>query len=228
MVAAIKEYGIPIPILGRHRGETIEIVDGHLRVDASRRIGLPTIPVVLSDGWSEAQVKGFRLHVNRSATWATWVEELVTLELADLDAGGFDLSLTGDDPFEINEFLFPDAVESSAETVPELPKSAVTRMGDLWLCDSHRILSACGIEPADIDQKRRSRNTPGRICFPAKVEANAKVGKTLFEMASGGGEVAATIFWSKTRGGFREHQKAAAPPPAVLPNFVVSLEKKAA
>jgi DNA modification methylase len=141
MMAAIKEYGMPIPILGRHRGEKIEIVDGHLRVKASRKMGLPTVPVVFCDDWSEAQVKAFRILVNRSATWATWDEELVALELVDLDAVDFDLGLTGFDPFEINEFLFPDAVESSAEKVPELPKNAVTRLGDLWLCDSHRVLA---------------------------------------------------------------------------------------
>jgi DNA modification methylase len=146
MVAAIKEYGIPIPILGRHRGEKIEIVDGHLRVKASRKMGLLSIPVVFCDDWSEAQVKAFRILVNRSATWATWDEELVVLELADLDALDFDLSLTGFDPFEINEFLFPDAVESSAETVPE-PKSAVTRLGDLWLCGLHRILAGDATSP---------------------------------------------------------------------------------
>jgi hypothetical protein len=66
-------------------------------------------------------VKGFRLLVNRSATWATWVDELVALELSDLDALDFDLSLPGFDPFEIDEFLFPDAIEASAK-VPNLPK----------------------------------------------------------------------------------------------------------
>jgi DNA modification methylase len=147
MMAAIKEYGMPIPILGRHRGEKIEIVDGHLRVKASSKMGRPTIPVVFCDGWTEAQVKGFRLHVHRSASWATWVDELVALELADLDALGFDLSLTGFDPFEIDEFLFPDAVEASAEQVPDLPNNAVTRLGDLWVCDSHRILAGDATSP---------------------------------------------------------------------------------
>jgi DNA modification methylase len=141
MMAAIKEYGIPIPILGRHREEKIEIVDGHLRVKASRKMGRPTIPVVFCDDWSEAQVKAFRILVNRSATWATWDEELLALELADLNALDFDLSLTGFDPFEIDEFLFPDAAEPSAQKVPDLPKNAVTRLGDLWLCDTHRVLA---------------------------------------------------------------------------------------
>ena len=65
MMAVIREYGMPIPILGRHRGEKIEIVDGHLRVKASRKMGLPAIPVVFCDDWTEAQVKAFRILVNR-------------------------------------------------------------------------------------------------------------------------------------------------------------------
>jgi DNA modification methylase len=147
MIAVIKEYGIPIPILARHRGDKIEIVDGHLRVKASSKMGRPTIPVVFCDDWSEAQVKAFRILVNRSATWAAWDEELLTLELTDLDALDFDLSLTGFDPFEIDEFLFPDAVDASAEKVPQLPKTAVTRLGDLWVCESHRILAGDATSP---------------------------------------------------------------------------------
>jgi len=147
MLATIKEYGMPIPILGRHRGEKIEIVDGHLRVKAARKLGMTTIPVVFCDDWTEAQVKGFRLLVNRSATWATWADELVAPELADLDALDFDLSLTGFDPFEIDEFFFPGAADPSANEAPELPKTAVTQLGDLWICDSHRILAGDATSP---------------------------------------------------------------------------------
>jgi hypothetical protein len=60
------------------------------------------------------------------------------------------------------------------------------------------------------------------------VEANVKVGKALFDMATEGEAVAAAIFWSKTRGSFRELPQIVATPPAVRPNFVVLLEKKAA
>jgi ParB-like chromosome segregation protein Spo0J len=133
MMASIGEYGIPIPILARHRGETIEIVDGHLRVKCGCKRGMTTIPVVFCDDWSEAQVKAFRLLVNRSANWATWDVDLVSLELADLDALDFDLSLTGFDPFEIDELLFPDAVDSSTGKAPDPPETAVTRPNDLWL-----------------------------------------------------------------------------------------------
>ena len=93
-------------------------------------------------------------------------------------------------------------------------------------------MSACGIEPDDIAKylglsEKTLDKYYGKDIFQAKVEANATVGKALYEMATHLGEVAAAIFWAKTRGIFREHQETATPP-AVIPNFVVSLDKKAA
>jgi hypothetical protein len=51
--------------------------------------------VILCDDWSPAQVKAFRLLVNRSVTWAAWDDELLALEIQDLNEADYDLSLTG-------------------------------------------------------------------------------------------------------------------------------------
>jgi DNA modification methylase len=143
MIASIKEFGFKIPMLARHRGEEIEVCDGHLRLKAARKLKMTTVPVIFCDEWTEAQVKAFRILVNRSVNWATWDENLLALELGELDTFDFDLSLTGFDPFEIDEFLFPpDGVKPSADQAPKLPETAVTRLGDLWRCDRSRIL--CG------------------------------------------------------------------------------------
>jgi len=137
MCASIREFGFKIPCLVRSDGE---VVDGHLRLKAARKLGLDKIPVILCDEWSPAQVKAFRLLVNRSATWAEWDEELLALELQDLQEAQFDLSLTGFDPGEIEGFLIDDV--AGQDVAPPPPVVAVTRPGDLWLCGPHRIL--CG------------------------------------------------------------------------------------
>src|SRR5258707_12755613 len=67
MCASIREFGFKIPCLVRSDGE---IVDGHLRLKAARKLGITEIPVILCDEWTPAQVKAFRLMVNRSVTWA--------------------------------------------------------------------------------------------------------------------------------------------------------------
>jgi ParB-like chromosome segregation protein Spo0J len=69
MVASIRGFGFKIPVLARSSGE---VVDGHLRLKAARKLGIIEIPVILCDEWTEAQVKAFRLMVNRSAAWADW------------------------------------------------------------------------------------------------------------------------------------------------------------
>src|SRR5580658_3545651 len=75
MCASIREFGFKIPCLVRSNGE---LVDGHLRLKAARKLGLKEIPVILCDEWTPAQVKAFRLLVNRSVTWADWDEDLLS------------------------------------------------------------------------------------------------------------------------------------------------------
>src|SRR6187551_745167 len=99
MCSSIREFGFKIPVLARSDGE---VVDGHLRLKAARKLGITEVPVILCDEWTEAQVKAFRLLVNRSVTWAAWDEELLAIELQELNAEDFDLSLTGFDPREID------------------------------------------------------------------------------------------------------------------------------
>jgi DNA modification methylase len=139
MVASIREFGFKVPVLVRSSGD---VVDGHLRLKAARKMGMTEIPVILCDEWTEAQVKAFRLLVNRSVTWADWDEDLLKLEIADLRALDFDLSLSGFDPPEIEFFLKDPAADEEANQVPPIPTVVVTRPGDLWLLGPHRAL--CG------------------------------------------------------------------------------------
>jgi hypothetical protein len=74
MCGSIREFGFKIPVLARSDGE---VVDGHLRLKAARKLGITDVPVILCDEWTPAQVKAFRLMVNRSVTWADWDEELL-------------------------------------------------------------------------------------------------------------------------------------------------------
>jgi DNA modification methylase len=144
MCASIREFGFKIPVLARGDGT---VVDGHLRLKAARKLGswpggdVAAIPTILCDEWTDAQVKAFRLMVNRSVAWADWDDELLALELQELNKADFDLSLTGFDTKELDDLLaLPD--EEKANEAPPLPANPVSRAGDLWLCGKHRVL--CG------------------------------------------------------------------------------------
>jgi len=139
MCSSIREFGFKIPVLARSDGE---VVDGHLRLKAAKKLRIAEVPVILCDEWTPAQVKAFRLMVNRSVTWADWDEELLALELQELSEADFDLSLTGFDPQEIDDLLLTPDDDEQANAVPPVPENPVSRPGDLWLCGEHRVL--CG------------------------------------------------------------------------------------
>jgi hypothetical protein len=77
---------------------------------------------------------------------AEWDDELLSLELQELAAADFDLSLTEFDPREIEDLLTLPTDDEQADVAPPLPENPVSRLGDLWLCGNrrnpHRIL--CG------------------------------------------------------------------------------------
>jgi DNA modification methylase len=145
MCSSIREFGFKIPVLARSDGT---VVDGHLRLKAARKLGswpggdVAAIPTILCDEWSDAQVKAFRLLVNRSVTWADWDDELLALELQELNEADFDLSLTGFDTKELDDLLADPADDAAADAAPPLPADPVSRAGDLWLCGPHRVLCA--------------------------------------------------------------------------------------
>jgi DNA modification methylase len=151
MCAAIREFGFRIPVVARSDGT---VIDGHLRLKAAQRLGLPEVPVALADDLSEAQIKAFRLLANRSASWAEWDDELLALELKDLQDAGYDLGLTGFDAGELRNLMEdgPAAGLTDEDAVPEPPADPVTKPGDLWVLGEHRLL--CGDATVATDVER--------------------------------------------------------------------------
>jgi ParB-like chromosome segregation protein Spo0J len=116
MASLIKEFGFKVPVVARSDGS---VVDGHLRLMAARHLGMETVPVVLADEWTDAQVKAFRIAVNKSAELAEWDTSLLALEIEDLKELDFDLELTGFELPEIDELL---GDVKPLEEYPKLPE----------------------------------------------------------------------------------------------------------
>jgi len=64
------------------------------------------VPVLLADDLTDAQIKAFRISVNKMADIAEWDNDLLKLEFDDLAQMDFDLSLTGFDMGEIANLNF--------------------------------------------------------------------------------------------------------------------------
>src|SRR5258708_25364 len=78
MVASLREFGFKIPVLARSDGE---VVDGHLRLKAARKLEIREVPVILCDEWSPGQVKAFRLLGNPCLNCPHSDQQLLPLHL---------------------------------------------------------------------------------------------------------------------------------------------------
>jgi ParB-like chromosome segregation protein Spo0J len=144
MCSSIREFGFKIPCLVRSNGD---VVDGHLRLKAARKLAVNEIPVILCDEWTEAQVKAFRLMVNRSVNWADWDDELLRVELLELKGLDFDLSLTGFDLGELDSYLAGEPLAeglTDEDAVPEVEQQPITRPG---ICGTLATTGCCAGTP---------------------------------------------------------------------------------
>ena len=115
VAAAIREFGFRVPILAK---SDKTVIDGHLRLKAAKKLGLETVPVMLCDDMTDAQIKAFRISVNRVAEFAEWDNDLLRIELDELGEMGFDLELTG---FSLDEIEGLDFDAGDEVGMPDLP-----------------------------------------------------------------------------------------------------------
>lgn len=92
IAASIREFGWGAPILVDGRNN---VIAGHGRLLAARKLGLSEVPVVPLIHLTDTQRKALILADNKIGENATWDDELLALELAELQEAGFDLELTG-------------------------------------------------------------------------------------------------------------------------------------
>src|SRR6266576_6235800 len=92
IAGSIRAFGFSNPILV---GEGADIVAGHGRLAAARKLGLTEAPVIVLRGLSDAQRRQLVLADNKIALNAGWDAAMLSLELADLSSIGADLSAIG-------------------------------------------------------------------------------------------------------------------------------------
>ena len=160
IAASIVEFGFTSPLLVSGTGD---IMAGHGRLAAAKKLALEAVPVVVLDHLSETQRRAYILADNQLALQAGWDEELLAAELAELQNIGFDLALTGFDDAELAELLGPvaeegdegdetgdEGTEEGDEQLPEVPQRAVSRTGDVWQIGAHRLICGDATDPAVI------------------------------------------------------------------------------
>ena len=140
IASSIKEYGWTNPIL--LDGEN-GIIAGHGRLMAARKLGMDEVPTIDILGLSAAQKRALILADNKMALNASWDEELLKIEVADILGGGE--LVTGFSQEEIDSLLANNQVENDevedriSEALTIDPRSV---KGDVWVCGNHKVM--CG------------------------------------------------------------------------------------
>ncbi len=96
---SIAAFGFNVPVLVDREGQ---VVAGHARLLAARRLGLKEVPTITLDHLDEAGRRAFMLADNRLGELASWDRPRLALELSELESLDLDfaLSTTG---FELGE-----------------------------------------------------------------------------------------------------------------------------
>jgi len=143
IAASIREFGWGAPILIDGQSN---VIAGHGRLLAARKLGIAEVPVVPMRHLSETQRRALILADNKIGENASWDSEVLTLELAELKDAGVDLGLTGFSQ-EDWEALLAGAEQTHEgliddDAVPEVSETAISKPGDLWVLGDHKLL--CG------------------------------------------------------------------------------------
>ncbi len=143
IAASIREFGWGAPILVDGSNN---VIAGHGRLLAARKLGMSEVPVVPMDHLTDTQRRALILADNKIGENANWDDELLGLELSELSDAGFNLELTG---FTEDEWAALIAGEETSkegltdeDEVPEVPENPISQPGDLWLLGDHKLL--CG------------------------------------------------------------------------------------
>jgi DNA modification methylase len=143
IAASIREFGWGAPILVDGQNN---VIAGHGRLLAARKLGMTEVPVVPMDHLTDTQRRALILADNTIGENAAWDEDLLGLELAELNAAGFNLALAGFTPEEWDALIAGDEASKEGLTdeneAPEVETEPVSRPGDLWLLGEHKLL--CG------------------------------------------------------------------------------------
>ena len=143
VVKSIREFGWTCPILV---GEDRVIIAGHARLVAARELKMTEVPVIALPHLNEAQRRALVIADNRIAANAGWDEAMLRDEIQGLQVEDFDLEVLGFSQDELDALL-EDPEEAAAghtdeDAAPEVPETAVTVPGDVWVLGEHRLL--CG------------------------------------------------------------------------------------
>lgn len=149
IAASMREFGWTYPVLV---DEEDGIIAGHGRVLAAQVLKLVEVPVIVARGWSADKKRAYVLADNQIATKSGWDDALLRIEIGDLKAAGFDLSLTGFTSTDLTKLFATYDGPADPDDEPDEVAAPVSQTGDLWRCGDHWVMCGDSTNPADVER----------------------------------------------------------------------------
>lgn len=140
---SIREFGFKVPIV---IDKNNEIVAGHTRYKAAKKLKLDEVPCIVADDLTDEQIKAFRLADNKVAEKAEWDFDLLAIELDDIV--DLDMEVFGFEDITVEEE--PKVAEDDFET--ELPEEPNAKPGDIYQLGQHRLMCGSATSFEDVDK----------------------------------------------------------------------------
>ena len=143
IMESIKEFGNNDPIGVWHN----EIVEGHGRYEALKKLGYKEIPIIRLDNLTDEQRKAYgivhnKLTDNSEFDFSKLEEELASLKNIDMSQFGIELNVP-----DVKEIVEDDF--DVEESIPEEPKS---KPGDIYLLGEHKLMCGDSTNQEDVEK----------------------------------------------------------------------------
>lgn len=148
IAASIRAFGFTNPVL---IDESNNLIAGHGRVMAARKLGLTEVPAIVVTGMDERKRRALIIADNKLALNASWDMEALLVEVRDLGDEFGELMGFSDDELAAMMAEETDGL-TDEDAVPEVPAVPVTVEGDVWVMGRHRLM--CG-DSTSIDAVER-------------------------------------------------------------------------
>ena len=162
VAAAISALGFCAPVL---IGKDNAVIDGAVRVEAARQLGLDRIPAFEIEHLSETEQRLLRLAVNRLGEKGEWNLDELKIEFEELIFADAPIEISGFTLDEIDHIVLGEADDAIEEgpLAPEAGAIAVARLGDVFALGPHRIVCGSATDPDTVRRLMdgRRRRPPG-------------------------------------------------------------------
>jgi DNA modification methylase len=194
---SIQAFGFNVPVLADREGN---VLAGHGRVQAARRLGLQEVPVIRLEHLTPEQARAFSIADNRLSETSSWddrllgeiLRDLASVELNfELEATGFTM---GEIDLRIEGLSEPNAAnpDPADDLPPGVNRPPVSRPGDVWQLGLHRLLCGNALDQSAYDKLTHGAaaqavftDPPYNVPIHGHVSGKGRVRHREFVMGSG-------------------------------------------